>query len=375
MRGLKVLLWRHLSSKSSRPAVRWMNRFALLATALGLFSWLTVLNVMEGLQGEIRRQHLSAKAHLLLETPLRADLADVQKKIQENLGENYLMSDLKLQVEGLLEPLSDGKVYTGSGVVIEGSDEVEPGKIILGYELATSLDGISKKTFRLRNVWRLEGAPLELEPVGIRRTDLFDVDRFHVWVSLSDLENWLGSPALKSRLEIKLKDPYQSTAALAIAQKVDPAFVDWKMADSALWYSLDLEKKAMAFSLFFVVLFGAMAVSSSLSLRIAEKRREIGLLRAVGTRAKDIFWLYELEGLILGAIGLTIGLVLSYGGSWLLQNFGMLPDFFYSRSLPVEWSWSRAALLWSLSMLTVALVTYVPARKLLKWDITSLLKS
>jgi ABC-type lipoprotein release transport system permease subunit len=375
MLKLGLLLKKHLFSHQARPAVRWINRFAVVACALGLCAWLTTMNVMEGLQREIRAQNLAAKAHILLEGPLREDLQELANSIQEKHRADIRDIRVKLQMEGLIEPLRDGKIFTGSGVIIEGSSEVEPGFALIGAELSNVIQASTMDSFRLRNVWRLEGAPLEVQFKGTQRTELFDVDRFHVWVSQKDLEEWLGASGYKSRIEIYLNNPYKSQELLAEIQKQEKAFVDWRTVDSALWYSLNLERKAMAIALFFVVLFGALAVSSSISLRIAEKRREIGLLRALGATPSDIFWLFELEALILGAFSLLIGLVLAGAASWAIANWGMLPSFFYSQNLPVDWSWSRAFLLYFLSLLTVGLASYIPARRLFAWDINSLLRS
>ncbi len=375
MSGLKILLKKHLSSKDARPAVRWMNRFAVLACSIGICAWLTTLNVMEGLQKEIRLQHLAIKPHLLLEGPLRTDLDQVAAKVKEQLGDQITHLEIKLQMEGLMEPLKDGKIYTGSGVVIEGSAEVEPGTIVIGDELASVMDSESMESFRLRNVWNLEGEPLELKSGGLRRSGLFDVDRFYVWVSEEDLKRWLNQTEYKSRIEIALKDPFLAPQLVEKVRAIDPNFSDWRELDYALWHSLDLEKKAMALSLFFVVLFGALAVSSSLSLRIAEKRREIGLLRAIGATQNEIFWVFELEAIYIAAFSFVIGIIFSAGLSWAIDSWGMLPKFFYSQNLPVDWSWTRVAVLYSISLATVALVSAIPARRMFKWDIASLLRS
>lgn len=374
MSGLKILLKKHLSSKDARPAVRWMNRFAVLACSIGLCAWLTTLNVMEGLQKEIRLQHLAVKPHLLLEGPLRKDLPEVAEKVKEKLGDRVNHVELKLQMEGLLEPLKDGKIYTGSGVVIEGSKDVASGTIVIGDELASALDAESMESFRIRNVWKLESAPLELKNGGQRRSGLFDIDRFYVWVAEEDLKAWLGD-TYQSRIEVALKDPFVAPEVANEIKSIDAGFKDWKELDYALWHSLDLEKKAMALSLFFVVLFGALAVSSSLSLRIAEKRREIGLLRAIGATQNEIFWVFEMEAILIAAFSFVIGIVMSWILSWAIDSWGMLPQFFYSQNLPVDWSWTRVLVLYCLSMLTVALVSAIPARRLFKWDIASLLRS
>ncbi len=77
-----------------------------------------------------------------------------------------------------------------------------------------------------------------------------------------------------------------------------------------------------------VTLFGgAFLIFNTLSMTLAERVREIGLLRAAGTTRSQIHRLVLRQALILGVAGSAIGLVLGYGLSSLIaSSVGSLGD-------------------------------------------------
>ena len=70
---------------------------------------------------------------------------------------------------------------------------------------------------------------------------------------------------------------------------------------------------------------GLIGVGNSVYMSIIEKTREIGTLRAVGMRKKDVMSVYLIEGAILGGIGFTIGLL-----------FALIVVFVGSSLIPME---------------------------------------
>ena len=61
-----------------------------------------------------------------------------------------------------------------------------------------------------------------------------------------------------------------------------------------------------------VGLVGAAGITNTLILNVTERRREIGILRAVGARRGHLVRLLLTEGLALGTLGLTLGTFLGY---------------------------------------------------------------
>jgi putative ABC transport system permease protein len=69
-------------------------------------------------------------------------------------------------------------------------------------------------------------------------------------------------------------------------------------------------KLALSVTSLVAVLVGAFIVYNALSIAVAQRRREIGVLRALGMSRGAVRWLVVMEGALLGAIGCVVGLTL-----------------------------------------------------------------
>lgn len=68
-----------------------------------------------------------------------------------------------------------------------------------------------------------------------------------------------------------------------------------------------------------IVLF---SVVNTMTMNVMERTAEIGTVRAMGVRRSGIRRLFLLEGALLGALGATVGVVLSFGAIWLIDHGG-----------------------------------------------------
>jgi putative ABC transport system permease protein len=130
-----------------------------------------------------------------------------------------------------------------------------------------------------------------------------------------------------------------------------------------------------------IVLIAFAAISLVVSLimiaiityiSVLERTKEIGILRALGARKKDITRVFNAEtfiiGLVSGIIGVTIGWLLTYPANWIIEDRTNLPDV---AQLNI---WHVIGLVILSTALTV-LGGYLPARMAAKRDAVEALRS
>lgn len=66
------------------------------------------------------------------------------------------------------------------------------------------------------------------------------------------------------------------------------------------------------------LLVGGIGILTIMTIAITERTPEIGLLRAVGARRREILTLFLSEATVLATVGGSVGLVIGAGGAWLL---------------------------------------------------------
>ena len=118
----------------------------------------------------------------------------------------------------------------------------------------------------------------------------------------------------------------------------------WRDLNRALFFALRLEKAVMFLGVLLIIFVAALALVSDLSLLIANKRREVGMLRAMGMSKRSLVWSFFLFGSGLSAVGITIGTISGLGAAHVLDRYRLLRlpqsvyflDFVPFLSEPVE---------------------------------------
>ena len=110
---------------------------------------------------------------------------------------------------------------------------------------------------------------------------------------------------------------------------------------------------------------GAVGIINIMLVSVTERTREIGLLKAIGATKRSILAQFFWEGLLLTAVSGLIGIAVSAGGMWVLQELltGKVPGFDPPRLVP----WSAALALVSLVLCGVVAGLY-PSSKAAAMD-------
>lgn len=97
-----------------------------------------------------------------------------------------------------------------------------------------------------------------------------------------------------------------------------------------------------------------------------EKRRDIAILMSMGTTRGMIRRIFIFQGVIIGAIGTSLGYVLGFAVSWLLRRyqFVTLPKGVYTLDhIPVLHQWPDLVAVGVAAMAVCFLATIYPARQ------------
>jgi putative ABC transport system permease protein len=109
-----------------------------------------------------------------------------------------------------------------------------------------------------------------------------------------------------------------------------------------------------------MAIVGSMGLSGTLSINVIERRREIGVMRAVGASSRDVGFVFTGEGLMLGLTSWLFALPIGLGaGPLFVQALGSVIDFpaeYYAAPHGV-WIWLGVVIVLSI------VASWVPARR------------
>jgi putative ABC transport system permease protein len=109
-----------------------------------------------------------------------------------------------------------------------------------------------------------------------------------------------------------------------------------------------------------VAVVGSIGLSGTLSINVMERRREIGVMRAVGASSGDVAYIFMAEGLMLGILSWAIAVPLSVlGARFFVDALGGALNFpfFYTYSLNGMWLWLGIIIALSI------VASWLPARR------------
>ena len=121
-----------------------------------------------------------------------------------------------------------------------------------------------------------------------------------------------------------------------------------------------------------MIVVGGMGLASTMSVAVLERRREIGVLRAIGASGGAILAMVQLEGLVMALLGWLVSLPLSVPVSVLLgEAFGRIMF-----AVPASFTPEPGAALHWLALVTAASVLACawPARQAMRVPVVKALQ-
>lgn len=109
-----------------------------------------------------------------------------------------------------------------------------------------------------------------------------------------------------------------------------------------------------------IALVGGVGLSGVLSLSVLERRREIGVMRAIGAGNWQVTRLFVGEGVLLGALSWAIALPLSIPLAWLFSSFAL--SFALNQQLVYRFTPAGAAAWLVIIVILAILASALPAR-------------
>lgn len=346
MKLLWMLAWRNL----------WRNRRRTLITALAIGLSVAMMSFTIALtQGMISRIvrtateselgdaqiHSSAYVKTREETALIGDLQARRAKIKATRGVRAVSARIHGlgllaigdRVQGVkligVNPADEQTVTTWSKRLGGGKYLSGPDQIMLGHKVAQKLDVEvgAKLVLTTANIHTGESTSALVELVAILSTGSQAIDQGVAVMEIDQAARFLGLKDQAHELALRLDVPNDDRAALerALGPLHEPGLSvrPWqeinKMAASALAL-MDKWLGIFVFIIFGIIAFG---IVNTLSMSLAERTHEFGVMRALGTSRIRMIALILLEALCLGLVGALPGAVLGLGLSYALARSGI----------------------------------------------------
>lgn len=349
MYELKIALRQVLSRRKQ-------TLFAILAVALAVAVITVMMAMLTGFQDELVTASIENNPHIVINphdeeeefihlyrytSALIAEKEGVIAVSPKYLGQAAL--EYRDNAEGVslqgVDPEAEENVMRVNEDVIEGdlmSLAYTRYGILLGDQLAENLE--VHVGDRVDAVFP-GSQTTSFKVVGLIHTGTA-ADEVTAYARLDSVQDFFNEPGVVSTIGIRVADPYQADAiAGSIERENGLNAVSWAEANAEI---LSLLETQMTFvNIFYLLIYGiaGFGIANTLITIVAQRTREIGILKAMGASQKSIMMVFIFQSIILGAIGLILGTILGYIVTVALQNYPIeVPQemYFGLQTLPLE---------------------------------------
>lgn len=129
--------------------------------------------------------------------------------------------------------------------------------------------------------------------------------------------------------------------------------------------ALKLEKLALFLTISLIVFVASLNIVTTLIMMVLEKQGDIAILTAMGASSRVIMHVFMLQGLIIGAIGTTLGATLGVGSCWVLNTYKLIrlqAEVYSIPYVPFHVKGWDVAIVSATALLISFLATLYPAR-------------
>lgn len=335
------LALRYLRSRRKRRLARVTSVVAILGIGIGVSTLIVALALANGFRDEMRENILRGTAHVNV---MRADgrpISDYRSlsariktipgvtsaaatsydgaMLVGSRGAAYaVLRGLDKDSEQALNEVKDSVIEGSVAAIVEGKSKAEDlPSVLIGSELAT------RTGLRVGEIAEIISANTNSGPVnpvkrnvrmaGIFRSGLFEYDSTWIYLPLDVASEFSGAPQSASVISLQLEDIYDARRVAAdIRASLGSSYttVDWEEANRPLFNALALERRMGLFIVALIILIATLNITTTLILVVVERRRDIGILSAIGADSKSIRAIFMIEGAIIGALGAVLGVFL-----------------------------------------------------------------
>ena len=337
------LALKYLKPKRSVASV--ITCVSILGVMLGVAVVIVVRSVMTGFGDIWEEKILDFKPHVSL-LPMQGNVISGEDAIAARLrtipGVTCVTPELDTRVllshrGRVLAPVIlgvDGDEFTRAyriGAPRAGTFDLDGDSIVLGATAARTLgvwvgDEVtvySPKTLVAKDEVFL---PVKWKVVGIFSCGQHEYDSGYVVASLGNVRDLMGMEKGVFAIHVKTDCPTDNEKfgrlLEDLRQKTGDAMriVTWREADREIFNALAVEKNMTALLLSLISLVAVFCVMNTLLVLTVQKTPEIGLLKALGFKKRQIMKVFMVHGMIQCGVGIVLGLVMSWAVLSNLQN-------------------------------------------------------
>jgi lipoprotein-releasing system permease protein len=399
---------RYLISKHKVNFITIISLISIAGITIGVAALIVVLSVFNGFGSLVTSFLISFDPHIRIVTTSPSESIDMVKvksllnNFDDVKGISPFVSGKVLaysaglnQVVNLkgIESKSGNDVYDIKPNIIFGdysfSDENGTSNVIIGLRLADKLQTIIGDTITLISPSGIEKAITQYSlpsmqkfvVAGIYSSNNNEYDAQFIFCSLKAAQKLFNYKNRIQGVDVRLNSLNSSFDGLEkLKSKLDKkkySVNSWYDFHRELYTVMQIERWTAYIILSLIVAVACFNILGSLSMSVIEKKRDVGVLRAMGITEQSILKIFMYEGLLIGIVGTILGSFIGYLICFLQLRYKIYPldpMQYKIDALPIEIQITDFFFIAGVAMLLSFLASLYPAQRAAKVNILEAIK-
>lgn len=390
---------RYLRSKHKINLISVISIISTAGITIGVAALVVVLSVFNGFGGIVKSILIDIDPHIKISITSEAgfDKIDSLKNTLASIdgvkeytsfaeGKVLLLKKRSYEIVNLKGVEADKNIYNRKfgKKIYAGSfdiDDKEEGKVLLGLSSALKISGRIEDTVDVISAVNIEktftgmGLPSsgKLILTGVFQSNNKEFDDGVALTGITSAQKILGMKNRISGIEVYLTDVNNANKVRCIIQSkfgtADFSINTWYDLHKDLYNVMVIERWSAYIILCLIIAVATFNILSSLSMTVVEKKKDIGVLRAIGAKTRTILRIFMFEGMLVGAIGTLTGLALGLLVCFLQINYNFYPLDplkYVVDAMPVEIVFTDVLAIGAASFILTFLAALYPAKKAAK---------
>ena len=388
---------RYLISKHKINFITIISFISITGITIGVAALIIVLSVFNGFGSLVTKYLMNFEPHLQVQ--IISEEGESNRQLAFNILDNSEKVDVFTSyVDGKVLAYSKGltrvvnlkgveseisnRVYNLKQSILYGNEEIGSTnrlpKVIIGLQLADKLQSIVGDTLTLISPVGIEQAITQLTMPLTKKVLISGIfssnnNKYDERYIIGDLEFAQFLFGFKNNIrgyDVRLKD---SDNAFSVQNdwsdklsKEDFVVNTWYDFHQELYSVMKIERWAAYIILSLIIAVATFNILGSLSMSVIEKRRDIGVLNAMGISQKSVVKIFMFEGILIGIIGTLLGVIIGYLVCYLQIEYNIYPldpTQYKVNALPVELKISDFFFISGASMLLSFFAALYPAKR------------
>jgi lipoprotein-releasing system permease protein len=399
-----MLSLRYLRSRRREGFISVIAGFSFLGIMLGVATLIIVMAVMNGFRKELLDKILGLNGHLLVQ-PIESPLTDWE-----------VVADRISKVPGirLAAPIVEGQAlasspFNAAGVLVRGIRSADLQKLtsiannlkqgtLDGFDAGQGLaigrrlaDTLSVRAGDNITLVAPKGAvtPMGTTPriktykvAAVFEIGMSEYDSAIVFMPLPEAQLYFNRAGDVTAIEVYTTNPdridnFRKLITEAAGRSI--FMIDWRQRNATFFNALQVERNVMFLILTLIILVAALNIISMLHMLVNAKRKDIAILRTMGTTQGAVMRIFVITGASIGIVGtiagFLLGLVICLNVesirqflSWLTATELFSPELYFLSRLPAQMDAGETTAVVIMALTLSLLATLYPSWRAARLD-------